>query len=328
MSPVDNNSNHSFSSCNESELVKSHSQNETKSALNNHLIEDIGANQLSYSPSVPPPPPYLQMQQFLQQHIFSSNQLEQLVRSHSYYLQQLQQQKNSKVSSPTSPSPHPMHGKGLEQMMSSLQEQIQMNLLQQSNFLNSQKISPPGTGGTKKEMQQNALLQQQHQELLQQMQLVQRQYMMHQGLNLPSLASQRQDFNFPHGISTGHSQKPPPSSLLSNPEKALRTHHNPINANNATDHYHEPAVTPVVPANEFNNDKIGHLVKQILLGKNIELAHMLNGVNHSPILNGAGGPDDVDGSIHPLFGSTGEGHGTCKWPSCEIAFEDFATFMR
>lgn len=220
-----------------------------------------------------------------------------------------------------------MHGKGLEQIMSSLQEQIQLNLLQQSNFLNSQKIAPPG-GGTKKEMQQNALLQQQHQELLQQMQMVQRQYMMHQGLNLPSLASQRQDFNFPHGMNAN--QKPPPSTLLSNPEKSLRSHHTPINTNNnATDHYHEPPVTPVVAGNEFNNDKIGHLVKQILLGKNIELAHMLNGVNHSPILNGAPGlADDVDGSIHPLFGSTGEGHGTCKWPSCEIAFDDFATFMR
>lgn len=296
-------------------------QNESKTGL----IEEIGANNLSYSPSGPPPPHYLQMQQLLQQHFFSSTQLEQLVRNHSFYLQQLQQQKNPKVNSPT--PPHPMHGKGLEQMMSSLQEQLQMNLLQQSNISNSQKISPSG-GGTKKEMQQNALLQQQQQELLQQMHILQRQYMMHQGLNLPSLANQRQDFNFPpHGIT---SQKAPPSSLLGNTEKSLRSHHTPINTNTTptTDHYHEQPATPIVgAANEFNNDKIGHLVKQILLGKNIELAHMLNGVNHSPIMNGVP-TDDLDGTIHPLFGSTGEGHGTCKWPSCEIAFDDFATFMR
>uniref|UniRef100_A0A336LS34 CSON002455 protein n=1 Tax=Culicoides sonorensis TaxID=179676 RepID=A0A336LS34_CULSO len=320
LSPVlDTNSNHSFTSCNEND--KNHIQNETKTALNNQF-DDIGSatqQSLPYSPSVPAPP-YLQMQQFLQQHIFSSNQLEQLVRNHSYYLQHLQQQKNSKVNSP----PSPLHGggKGLEQMMNTLQEQIQMNLLQQSNFMNAQKMSGSPTGASnKKEMQQNALLQQQHQELLQQMQMLQRQYLMHQGLNLPSLANQRQDFNFPPGI---NQQKPPPSSMLSNnSEKSSRSHHN----NATTDHYHDNSAgtgTPLVGVNEFNNDKIGHLVKQILLGKNIELAHMLNGANHSPMLNGV--QDEVD--IHPLFGSTGEGHGTCKWPSCEIAFDDFATFMR
>ncbi|XP_063706481.1 forkhead box protein P1 [Culicoides brevitarsis] len=307
LSPVE--SHHSFSS--ESELVKGVAQNnELKSSH-----DDI--NQVSYSPSqqsAGQQPPYLQMQQFLQQHIFSSNQLEQLVRSHSYYLQQLQQQQKKPTSptSQTAPPPpttptHPMHGKGLEQIMTSLQEQIQLNLLQQSNFLNAQKLGGPAA---KKEIQQNALLQQQHQELLQQMQMVQRQYMMHQGLNLPLGAQSRQDFSFPN-----HNQKPPPTSLM--PEKSLRQQ--------TTDHYHESQANPEFP----NNDKIGHLVKQILLGKNIELAHMLNGVNHSPILNGNPAMmDEVDSSIHPLFGSTGEGHGTCKWPSCEVAFDDFATFMR
>lgn len=105
------------------------------------------------------------------------------------------------------------------------------------------------------------------------------------------------------------------SSTLGTSEKSLRTPtHIP---SNATDHYHD--------MNEFSNDKVGHLVKQILLGKNIELAHMLNGANHS-LMNGTG--DDIESSIHPLFGGTTEGHGTCKWPSCEMAFDDLQSFMR
>lgn len=217
-SPHDNNSNHSFNSVNEHKPVLNHSKHESNSNHHHHqnsILDESNTANLSYSPSHIPPsaPPFLQMQQLLQQHIFSPNQLQQLFRNHSFYVQQLQQTNSSSGASSNksgvgsggvqhpSQSPNSYCNKNifdssskqtLEQMMSSLQEQLHLNLLQQSNFLNPQKISPPGVGAGKKEIQQSALLQQQHQELLQQMQMVQRQYMMHQGLSMPSMTSQRQ----------------------------------------------------------------------------------------------------------------------------------------
>lgn len=183
-------------------------KNGLASTPNHHEDRDLAAP-LSYSPfQTPPPPPYLQMQQLLQQHIFTPNQLQQLLRNHSYYLQQLQS-KQSMVH-PSSP-PHCKNSsssgsatvgaagnnpfdtkKQLEQMMSSLQEQLHLNILQQSNFLNPQKMGGVGKKESlQSQMQQNALLQQ-HQELLQQMQQVQRQYMIQQGLTMPPISSQRQ----------------------------------------------------------------------------------------------------------------------------------------
>lgn len=169
--------------------------------MNTTPNHDDPAAPLSYSP-FQTPPPYLQMQQLLQQHIFTPNQLQQLLRNHSYYLQQLQS-KQSGAALPPSP-PHCKGGnntgggvgpfdskKQLEQMMSSLQEQLHLNLLQQSNFLSPQKLAGGKKENLHSQMQQNALLQQ-HQELLQQMQQVQRQYMLQQGLNMPPLSSQRQ----------------------------------------------------------------------------------------------------------------------------------------
>lgn len=97
-------------------------------------------------------------------------------------------------------------------------------------------------------------------------------------------------------------------------EKSIRNASLPLNSDHFTD------------SNEFSNsnDKLNHIVKQILLGKNMELAHMLNGGGGNPLLNGN---DDID-TMHPLFGNTGDGHGTCKWPGCEMAFDDFQSFLR
>lgn len=215
------NLDHPFSFNNNNSILENHNlmKNGLTDTPNHHDDRDASAP-LSYSPFTtppPPPPPYLQMQQLLQQHIFTPNQLQQLLRNHSYYLQQLQQQnKQGMVHPPTSP-PHCKNSgssgtsgsaaaaaalaaggnpfdtkKQLEQMMTSLQEQLHLNILQQSNFLNPQKIAGSGKKESlQSQMQQNALLQQ-HQELLQQMQQVQRQYMLQQGLNMPPLSSQRQ----------------------------------------------------------------------------------------------------------------------------------------
>lgn len=240
------------------------------------------------------------MQQLLQQHIFSPNQLQQLFRTHSYYFQQLQNKVGAGVvappgSVPPLPSSVPsattptsrgerssttttmptdatnttipstavvIPKKQLEQMMSQLQEQLHVNLLQQSSFLNN-PTQVKMVGKKDAQMQHTALLQQ-HQELLQQMQQIQRQYMMQQGLNLPQISSQQQ-----------RQQQ----------------------------------------------------------GKSIELASILGGTgggSNGSNMNGIHGGLQLDdeNSMHPLFGTTGDGHGTCKWPSCDLAFDDFQSFLR
>lgn len=70
--------------------------------------------------------------------------------------------------------------KKLEQVMQQIQEQLQLNVMQQTHILQS--------GGDKKKNSaplQQLAVQQQH--LIQQFQIVQRQYLMHQGIGLPPM---------------------------------------------------------------------------------------------------------------------------------------------
>ncbi|XP_051168088.1 forkhead box protein P1 isoform X3 [Leptopilina boulardi] len=129
-----------------------------------------------------------QMQQLLQQHIFSPTQLQSFMQQHTLYLQQQQNHQDS-------PSEHvsnqerfgyfsslkshqhqlELGRKHLEQTMQQLQEQLQLNLIQQTHLLQTadkKKSSGP--------LQQLALQQQQ---LIQQLQMTQRQYLLLQGHN-------------------------------------------------------------------------------------------------------------------------------------------------
>ncbi|XP_051168144.1 forkhead box protein P1 isoform X9 [Leptopilina boulardi] len=133
-----------------------------------------------------------QMQQLLQQHIFSPTQLQSFMQQHTLYLQQQQNHQDS-------PSEHvsnqerfgyfsslkshqhqlELGRKHLEQTMQQLQEQLQLNLIQQTHLLQTadkKKSSGP--------LQQLALQQQQ---LIQQLQMTQRQYLLLQGHNHSSV---------------------------------------------------------------------------------------------------------------------------------------------
>lgn len=76
--------------------------------------------------------------------------------------------------------------------MQQLQEQLQLNLIQQTHILqNSDKKKASGS------LQQLSLQQQQ---IIQQLQLVQRQYVMHQGMGMQPLMGSQMQGNTKHGF--------------------------------------------------------------------------------------------------------------------------------
>lgn len=148
-----------------------------------------------------------QMQQLLQQHVFTPHQLQQLIAS--------QQHAAATSSVPTPTTPMTMSStskesqyhfdatkKQLELLMQQIQEQLQVNLIQQTHLLQKQsptisneQMSPNGAKSSLKHSPATLHLQQklaiQQQELIQQFQIVQRQYFIHQG-GMPMLFAQQQ----------------------------------------------------------------------------------------------------------------------------------------
>ncbi|XP_011866059.1 PREDICTED: forkhead box protein P1 isoform X7 [Vollenhovia emeryi] len=133
-----------------------------------------------------------QMQQLLQQHILSPTQLQSFMQQHTLYMQQQQQQHHQDSSSDHASNQErfgyfsslknhqhqlaELNKKQLEQAMQQLQEQLQLNLFQQTHLL--QTADKKKASAT---LQQLAIQQQQ---LIQQLQITQRQYLLHQGLSL------------------------------------------------------------------------------------------------------------------------------------------------
>ncbi|XP_050314783.1 forkhead box protein P1-like isoform X1 [Anthonomus grandis grandis] len=120
------------------------------------------------------------IQQLLQQHVLSPTQLQNLMKQHSILQHQQQQHQHHQLAE--------LSKKQMEQTMQQLQEQLQLNLIQQTHILqNSDKKKASGS------LQQLSLQQQQ---IIQQLQLVQRQYVMHQGMGMqPLMIAQGQGLN-------------------------------------------------------------------------------------------------------------------------------------
>ncbi|XP_017766831.1 PREDICTED: forkhead box protein P1-like isoform X3 [Eufriesea mexicana] len=133
-----------------------------------------------------------QMQQLLQQHILSPTQLQSFMQQHSLYLQQQQQQHHQDSASEhasnqerfgyfSSLKDHQhqfaeLGRKKLEQAIQQLQEQLQLNMIQQTHLMQTadkKKASVP--------LQQLGL---QQQRLIQQLQITQSQYLLQHGLGL------------------------------------------------------------------------------------------------------------------------------------------------
>ncbi|XP_049825546.1 forkhead box protein P1 isoform X3 [Aethina tumida] len=145
-------------------------------------IPPIAQSQTPGSQMMTPASNLHHMQQILQQHVLNPTQLQTLMKQHSI----LQQQQHQ-----TEFQQHQLAELGkkqIEQTMQQLQEQLQLNLIQQTHILQSaDKKKASGS------LQQLALQQQQ---LIQQLQLIQRQYVVHQGIGIqPLMMSQGQGLN-------------------------------------------------------------------------------------------------------------------------------------
>ncbi|XP_072751465.1 forkhead box transcription factor P isoform X4 [Anoplolepis gracilipes] len=164
-----------------------------------------------------------QMQQLLQQHILSPTQLQSFMQQHTLYMQQQQQQHHQDSSSDHASNQErfgyfsslknhqhqlaELNKKQLEQAMQQLQEQLQLNLFQQTHLLQTadkKKASAP--------LQQLAIQQQQ---LIQQLQITQRQYLLQQGLSLQG-----------HNPSSGLPPSDNLSSWKSEPSDTPESHQN------------------------------------------------------------------------------------------------------
>ncbi|XP_008555858.1 forkhead box protein P1 isoform X8 [Microplitis demolitor] len=143
-----------------------------------------------------------QMQQLLQQHILTPTQLQSFVQQHTLYLQQQQQQHHQHQHQLAE-----LGRKQLEQNMQQLQEQLQLNLIQQTHLLQTadkKKNSVP--------LQQLGV--QQHQ-IIQQLQMTQRQYLFQQGLSLQS-----------HNHSSGNLSNDNVPAWKSEPNESSEPHQN------------------------------------------------------------------------------------------------------
>ncbi|XP_055714522.1 forkhead box protein P1 isoform X3 [Phlebotomus papatasi] len=275
---------------------------------------------------------HFQMQQLLQQHVFTPTQLQQLMKHHTFYMHQ----------PPRPPTQFDVQRKQLEANMQQLQEQLQMNLLQQTHFMQQDKVSPTrkskttgiyttsssetSTTTTTTTIQQQLVLQQQ--ELIQQLQIIQRQYLVHQGMSL-------QPFLMPQ------------QGLINNrdsgsPWKVESQENRPIGGLyakmfNGTDDGEAPTDTQsIVPENpdeqttgQEAGDKFATLLNSIYINRRDELANALMGSNLSSgniLTEDRTSRDlasDEKNSGHPLYG-----HGMCKWPGCEVIFDDLPTFTK
>lgn len=162
-------------------------QNNNDSDVKKHLTDNIyrGSNKSRSH----------QMQQLLQQHVFTPHQLQQLIVP------------PMTMSSPKDSLFHfEQKRKQMEILMHQIQEQLHANILQQTHLLQNQPSSgETGKKGSTFQLQQKLAVQQQ--ELAQQFQLVQRQYLLHQsGMQLlfphhhqqqqqQQLQSESKDFN-------------------------------------------------------------------------------------------------------------------------------------
>lgn len=125
-----------------------------------------------------------QMHQLLQQHVFTPHQLQQIISQQQQHLKHPLDAVPTMASSKESLYHFEQKRKQMEILMHQIQEQMHANILQQTHLLQSQSQAStvPGESANSKksntfQLQKLAI---QQQELAQQFQLVQRQYLLHQ----------------------------------------------------------------------------------------------------------------------------------------------------
>ncbi|XP_013395195.1 Golgi-specific brefeldin A-resistance guanine nucleotide exchange factor 1 isoform X4 [Lingula anatina] len=231
-----------------------------------------------------------QLQQLLQQQqqLLSGPQQVQMMQ------QQILQQQQS----------HKFH----EQVLQQLNEQLQFNILQQSQLVQQQASAqgekkPQNLKQIQSQLQQLAVQQQQ---LIQQIQMQQRQYLLAQGIGLPL---------HQFGVHPGMS----PAELQQLWKEVSGQGHGTGNRDHNED------------ADTMLKNGTTNGLNQLLVSGGVPSSFpsfLPNGFNDPFLL--AGGllnPLKPDGGAapgtHPLYG-----HGVCKWPGCDTPCDDFASFLK
>ncbi|CAH1735583.1 unnamed protein product [Chironomus riparius] len=293
----------------------------------------------------------LQMQQLLQQHVFSPHKLQQLIV-------------NQPAMSSTKESlfHFEQKRKQMEMLMHQIQEQLHANILQQTHLLQQQ--SPNGENNLKKnsstfQLQQKLAIQQQ--ELAQQFQLIQRQYLLHQsGMQLlfpqhhqqmQNLSSHCNDFHSPNNNNNDdvghktHSSDTQKGHLFDNEMNAkLSFKSNDSNNNNNNNNNGS--------SNSTENESIGKEKDEIEAKdeKVIEVNgnrdgspksgnaaavppnFLLNDLNRNFLATGFGQSEHMNHALSNLVAGHQQyqkyGRGTCKWPGCDLVFDDLQTFTK
>ncbi|KAL7015338.1 hypothetical protein ACKWTF_016406 [Chironomus riparius] len=333
----------------------------------------------------------LQMQQLLQQHVFSPHQLQQLIV-------------NQPAMSSTKESlfHFEQKRKQMEMLMHQIQEQLHANILQQTHLLQQQ--SPNGENNLKKnsstfQLQQKLAIQQQ--ELAQQFQLIQRQYLLHQsGMQLlfpqhhqqmQNLSSHCNDFHSPNNNNNDdvghktHSSDTQKGHLFDNEMnaklsfKSNDSNNNNNNNNNGSSNSTENESigkekdeietkdekvievngnrdgSPKSKLNEiksgsenencisqflnsiinFRRDEMNLSLNNLLTGGNAAAVppnFLLNDLNRNFLATGFGQSEHMNHALSNLVAGHQQyqkyGRGTCKWPGCDLVFDDLQTFTK
>lgn len=211
------------------------------------------------------------MQQLLQQHIPSPQQLQQAMQQSAF----LQQSGHQKLQ---------------EQLLQHMNEQLQLNIVQQSQLM--QQAATDKKQNSKQIQTQLQQLAIQQQQLVQQMQLQQRQYLLSHGLGLPQ-------FGMHQGM---------------NPLE-LQQLWKEVASQSGSDEN-------VVKNNGTNGFSIG--------GPSLlpSLNGMVDGSYMMPGLLGQSGSIQLLKTDSASTQNTLYGHGVCKWPGCDTPCDDYADFMK
>ncbi|KAG1681071.1 Forkhead box protein P1 [Nymphon striatum] len=276
---------------------------------NNNLCNPTSAlenNSMSGNSSTTPPimllnPQQLmaqqqQMSQLLQHQVLASPQLQSLMQQQSFFMQQQLQQHQQQQQL------QELSRKQLESIIPQLQEQLQLNIQKQT------QIMPQLTGATSKQNPNKvqAQLQQLHaqqQQLVQQLQMLQRHYV----LTLPSVMSQ----GFPdiQGICS------------SNGSGGNNIIEESFNKNNLNGLLNNRAFTPPdsnsLPAPAAS--LLGHRSQNQTNG----LLNDCFGNQSSHVNTGTDENQSASTNTHPLLG-----HGVCKWPGCEFVCDSYDAFIK
>ncbi|XP_052822827.1 forkhead box protein P2 isoform X4 [Octopus bimaculoides] len=266
-----------------------------------------------------------QMQQLLQQQLLNPNQLQQVMQQQTLLLQQQQQQKLQ------------------EQLLHQLNEQLQLNILQQSQLLQQQQqqqqqpqqnvsgvqsgplhssVTPSEKSKSSKQMKQRMHeLSIQQQQLIQQIQFQQRQFLLSQGIGLVQPFGVPQTAMSPAEIQQLWKEVASQSGIDGSVDS--KNHLNGM-ATLAT----SVAQAAAVAAASVTSASMNPLLQtSSYLTNGIPDGYLLSGGLGGSLLNQSAvnikQEHEASSPSHPLFR-----HGVCKWPGCDTPNEDFPSFIK